>query len=44
MAHYIYVLDEGKIVEHGTHEELMINDHIYADLFAKQAQHYKMQE
>lgn len=36
----IIVLDEGKIIEKGTHEELMENDNVYAQLFRKQGEMY----
>jgi ATP-binding cassette subfamily B protein len=41
MADRIYVLDKGSIVESGTHSELMKRAGTYADLFEKQAQHYR---
>ena len=35
-ADYIIVLEQGEVVEQGTHEELLLNNGIYADLFEKQ--------
>ncbi|QQS69374.1 ABC transporter ATP-binding protein [Candidatus Saccharibacteria bacterium] len=40
-AHRIIVLDEGKIVEQGTHAELMKQYGLYHELFTKQAEGYK---
>ena len=41
MADRIIVLSKGKIIERGTHEELMQNNHLYAELFNLQAEGYK---
>lgn len=41
MADHIYVMEQGKIVEHGTHDELMGLDKTYARLFELQAQNYR---
>lgn len=40
-ADRILVLDEGRILEIGTHEELMHNQSLYAELFRLQAEGYK---
>lgn len=39
-ADHIYVLAEGKVVEHGTHAELMAADGGYAEMFRLQAAAY----
>jgi ATP-binding cassette subfamily B protein len=39
-ADRIYVLNQGTVVEHGTHDELMANKGLYHDLFTLQASPY----
>ncbi len=41
MADRILVLDEGRVLELGTHEELMDNQKLYAELFKLQAAGYQ---
>lgn len=41
LADCIYVLDGGRVVEHGTHAELVALDGTYARLFELQAQYYR---
>ncbi|GAA3241455.1 ABC transporter ATP-binding protein [Actinocorallia longicatena] len=40
-ADRVYVLDHGKVVEHGTHDQLMAADGLYADLYGLQASAYR---
>jgi len=40
MADHIFVLEKGRIIEQGTHDELMQLGGRYAYLFKRQAQHY----
>lgn len=41
MADRIYVVEDGRIAEQGTHHELMRKQGLYATLFSAQAQHYR---
>ena len=41
MADRIIVLDEGRVVDEGSHEELVTRGGLYADLFALQAEGYR---
>ncbi|MCU4653918.1 ABC transporter ATP-binding protein/permease [Roseibacterium sp. SDUM158016] len=38
---YTYVLDDGRMLEHGTHEELLAKGGRYASLFGRQAAYFK---
>jgi ATP-binding cassette subfamily B protein len=44
MADRIIVLEDGRIVEEGTHDELMVRDGRYAHLFRLQAESYQLPE
>ncbi|KAI4453844.1 abc transporter [Holotrichia oblita] len=41
LADKIYFLENGSVLEEGTHSELMSLNHAYADMFNKQAQSYQ---
>ena len=41
MANYIYVFKDGRIVESGTHDELVHHGGLYTCLFETQAQYYR---
>ncbi|MCE5322038.1 ABC transporter ATP-binding protein/permease [bacterium] len=41
MADYIYVMQRGRIIESGTHDQLISIGNVYASMFEKQAQYYK---
>ena len=40
LADRVIMLDGGRIAEAGTHEELMVKNGTYADMFRKQAENY----
>lgn len=44
LADYIYVLDDGKIVEHGTHEQLMESRGFYFGAFSRQGKYYRQHD
>ena len=39
-ANMVYMLENGEIIERGTHAELMLNKGVYADMYTKQAKNY----
>ena len=39
-ADMVYMLEEGRIIERGSHDQLMKNDGSYADMYNKQAKNY----
>ncbi|MEI7832601.1 MAG: ABC transporter ATP-binding protein [bacterium] len=41
MADYIYVMEQGQIIERGTHQELLRIEGTYAHLYHTQARHYQ---
>lgn len=38
---YIYLLQDGRIEEEGTHRELIVRDGVYAGLYKSQAKYYQ---
>jgi ATP-binding cassette subfamily B protein len=40
LADRIYMLEDGEVIEEGTHQELMLRGGKYADMFTKQAEKY----
>ncbi|GAA3745065.1 ATP-binding cassette subfamily B protein/ATP-binding cassette subfamily C protein [Spinactinospora alkalitolerans] len=44
MADHIHVLDAGRIIEHGTHDQLMAAQGLYAELYTIQASAYQRPE
>lgn len=40
LADRVYVLDQGRIVEEGSHDELVAQDGLYAHLYGQQASYY----
>jgi len=43
-ADHIIVIDEGQVVESGTHKSLLVNDKIYADMYNKQMLEQQIRE
>ena len=41
MADIIFVLDEGRIIEKGSHDELIKNGGLYSKMYKEQASWYK---
>ena len=44
LADHIYVLDAGRLIEHGDHDELMARNGLYAELFTMQASAFGLYE
>jgi ATP-binding cassette subfamily B protein len=43
IADYIYVMDQGRIIERGAHQELLRLKGLYAHLYHVQAEHYQLE-
>lgn len=43
-ADIVFMLEEGKIIEQGTHKELMAADGKYAGMYRMQAKNYQPEE
>src|SRR6516165_9139434 len=41
MADLIVVIEHGRVIEYGTHQQLMANNGLYAELFNLQARAYR---
>lgn len=41
MAERIYMMEQGRLIEEGTHEELLEKGGRYAEMFEKQAEKYR---
>ena len=44
LADYVYVMDQGSIVEQGTHDQLFEQKGLYFNAFQKQGKYYRMSE
>ncbi len=44
LADHIYVLEAGRLIEHGDHDELMAHNGLYAELFTMQASAFGLYE
>jgi len=43
MADKIYMLEDGKLIEYGSHNELMVKNKKYAEMFRAQAEKYQQE-